>query len=224
MIWSRLINTQWEGISMDIQQGSEEWFLQKLGKISGSKISLLLSEGRSGKESLTRKKYKNELIRERITGKRIESYKTALMKRGIELEPLARVLYEVRNNVMVDQVSFIDHWIIPMAGCSPDGLIGADGLLEIKCPSPENHLGHILEDGVDLIATYYDQVQWQLCVCKREWCDLVSFDPEMPDHLRLFTKRIYRDSDWIEKAEAAVIAVNAEIESTIKQLGDLKNG
>lgn len=206
---------------MDIQQGSDEWFLQKLGKISGSKITLLLSEGRAGKESLTRKKYKNELIRERITGKRIETFKTPLMRRGIELEPLARVLYEVRNNVMVDQVSFIDHPTIAMAGCSPDGLIGHDGLLEIKCPSPENHLGHILEDGKDLIDTYYDQVQWQICVTQRDWCDLVSFDPEMPDHLRLFSKRIYRDTDWIAKAEAAVIAVNAEIETIIKQLGDL---
>ena len=209
---------------MDIQQGSDEWFVQKLGKISGSKISQLLTEGKGGKESLTRKKYKNELIRERITHKRIESFKTPLMKRGIELEPLARVLYEVRNNLMVDQVSFIDHPTIPMCGCSPDGLVGADGLLEIKCPSPENHLGHILEDGIDLINTYYDQVQWQLCVTQRAWCDLVSFDPEMPDHLQLFTKRIYRDADWIAKAEAAVIAVNAEIETTINQLGDLQNG
>ena len=211
-------------LDQSIAQGSDAWFLMKLGKISGSRISDVLTEGRSGNESLTKKKYKNELIRERLTGKRIPSYKTPLMARGIELEPLARAFYEHTYQLMVDQVPFVDHPTIAMAGCSPDGLVGTDGLLEIKCPSPENHLGHLLENGQALIKTYYDQVQWQLVVTQRAWCDLISFDPEMPDHLKMFVVRILVDQDWKEKAEAAVIALNAEIETILTNLKEISNG
>ena len=211
-------------LDQPIEQGSDAWFLMKLGKISGSRISDVLTEGRSGNESLTKKKYKNELIRERLTGKRIPSYKTPLMARGIELEPLARAFYEHTYQLMVDQVPFVDHLTIAMAGCSPDGLVGTDGLLEIKCPSPENHVGHLLENGQALIKTYYDQVQWQLVVTQRAWCDLISFDPEMPDHLKMFVVRILVDQDWKEKAEAAVIALNAEIETILTNLKEISNG
>ena len=211
-------------LDQSIAQGSDAWFLMKLGKISGSRISDVLTEGRSGNESLTKKKYKNELIRERLTGKRIPSYKTPLMARGIELEPLARAFYEHTYQLMVDQVPFVDHPTIAMAGCSPDGLVGTDGLLEIKCPSPENHLGHLLENGQALIKTYYDQVQWQLVVTQRAWCDLISFDPEMPDHLKMFVVRILVDQDWKQKAEAAVIALNAEIETILTNLKEISNG
>ena len=211
-------------LDQSIAQGSDAWFLMKLGKISGSRISDVLTEGRSGNESLTKKKYKNELIRERLTGKRIPSYKTPLMARGIELEPLARAFYEHTYQLMVDQVPFVDHPTIAMAGCSPDGLVGTDGLLEIKCPSPENHLGHLLENGQALIKTYYDQVQWQLVVTQRQWCDLISFDPEMPDHLKMFVVRILVDQDWKQKAEAAVIELNAEIETILTNLKEISNG
>ena len=146
------------------------------------------------------------------------------MARGIELEPLARAFYEHTYQLMVDQVPFVDHPTIAMAGCSPDGLVGTDGLLEIKCPSPENHLGHLLENGQALIKTYYDQVQWQLVVTQRAWCDLISFDPEMPDHLKMFVVRILVDQDWKEKAEAAVIALNAEIETILTNLKEISNG
>jgi len=211
-------------LNQSIAQGSDAWFLMKLGKISGSRISDVLTEGRGGNESLTKKKYKNELIRERLTGKRILSYKTPLMARGIELEPLARAFYEHTYQLMVDQVPFVDHPTIAMAGCSPDGLVGIDGLLEIKCPSPENHLDHILMNGQALIKNYYDQVQWQLVVTQRAWCDLISFDPEMPDHLKMFVVRILVDQDWKEKAEAAVIELNAEIETILTNLKEIPNG
>ena len=211
-------------LDQSIAQGSDAWFLMKLGKVSGSRISELLTEGRGGAESLTKKKYKNELIRERLTGKRIPSYKTPLMARGIELEPLARAFYEHTYQLMVDQVPFVDHPTIAMAGCSPDGLVGSEGLLELKAPSPENHLGHLLEDGKNLIKTYYDQVQWQLACTQRKWCDLVSFDPEMPDHLKMFVVRILVDQDWVTKAEAAVIALNAEIETILTKLKEISNG
>jgi putative phage-type endonuclease len=209
--------------SNQIEQGSDEWFLMKLGKISGSRISDLLTEGRGGKESLTKKKYRNELIRERLTGKRIPNFKTALMHRGIELEPLARSAYEHKFQMMVDQIAFIDHPTIAMAGCSPDGLINDDGLLEIKCPSPENHIDNLLNNGIQL-DQYYDQVQWQLCVCQRSWCHLISFDPEMPEHLQIYCKLITLDDEWKQRAESAVIAFNAEIETILTQLKEIQNG
>jgi putative phage-type endonuclease len=209
--------------SNQIEQGSDAWFLMKLGKISGSRISDLLTEGRGGKESLTKKKYRNELIRERLTGKRIPSFKTALMNRGIDLEPLARSAYEHKFQKMVDQIAFVDHPTIEMAGCSPDGLIDSDGLLEIKCPSPENHLDNYLNDGIQL-DQYYDQVQWQLVCTQRNWCHLISFDPEMPDYLQIYCKYITLDEEWKQRAESAVIAFNAEIETTLTQLKEIQNG
>lgn len=210
-------------IDQPIEQGSDAWFLMRLGKISGSRISDLLSEGRAGKESLLKKKYRNELIRERLTGKRIPTYKTALMNRGIELEPLARSAYEHKFQTMVHQIAFVDHPTIAMAGCSPDGLIDEHGLLEIKCPSPENHLDNYLNDGIQL-DQYYDQVQWQLVCTQRKWCHLISFDPEMPEHLQIYCKDITLDEEWKQRAESAVIAFNAEIETTLTQLKELNYG
>jgi hypothetical protein len=176
-------------------------------------------------ESAYRKRAKFEIIRERITGRRIESYKTALMQRGIDLEPLARAKYEHVKNVMVDQIAFVNHPTILMAGASPDGLLGDYALLEIKCPSPENHLGHLIDDGVDLIATYNAQCQWQLaCMPDRKYVDLVSFDPDQKEHLQLFIKRLYKDEAWIAETEREVIALNDEIENIILKLEEFTNG
>ena len=209
--------------TLEITQGSDAWHQMRLGKITASRIGHIMTKVKVG-ESAYRKRAKYEIIRERLTGRRIESFKTALMQRGIDLEPLARAKYEHVKNVMIDQIPFVDHPTIPMSGCSPDGLVGTDGLLEIKCPSPENHLDHILLNGQALIKAYYDQVQWQLVVTQRAWCDLISFDPEMPDHLKMFVVRILADQDWKDKAEAAVIALNAEIETILTNLKEIKNG
>ena len=204
----------------------------RVGKIGGSRIADLLTEGRGGAESLIRRKYKNELIRERLTGRKLETYKTPAMQRGIDLEPMARAWYEVKNNVFVDQVAIVLHPTIEGGQCSPDGLVDAtNSLIEIKVPNPENHLDNILTDGKQL-EQYYDQVMWQLaCVPgsngneKREYCDLVSFDPEMPDHLQGFVKRIYRDDEYIKNTmETAVIAFLSEIETIVNNLKEIQDG
>ncbi len=208
----------------NIEQGSQEWFEMRLGKITASRISDLMSKIKVG-ESAGRKKLKNELIRERLTGKRIEGYTNAAMERGNALEPLARASYEIRYNLFVDQVSFVNHPVISMAGCSPDGLVGEEGLLEIKCPNPENHLEHFLNDGVDLINRYYNQCQWQMACCtNRKWCDLVSFDPDISEPLQLFITRIFRDEEWIANAEKEVVIFNDEIDTIVKQLKEKYNG
>jgi len=206
-----------------IEQGSPEWMALRIGKIGGSRVADLLTEGRGGAESLTRKKYKNELIRERLTLKKLDTYKTPAMIRGIELEPMARAWYEVKYNTFVDQVAIVLHPFIDGAQCSPDGLVEAtNSLIEIKIPNPENHLDNILTGGKQL-EQYYDQVQWQLaCMPEKEFCDLVSYDPEMPDHLQGFVKRIYRDDEYINNMQNAVIAFLSEIETIVNNLKEIK--
>jgi hypothetical protein len=212
-----------ERIIRDVIQGSPDWMALRIGRIGGSRVSDLLTEGRSGAESLTRRKYKNEIIRERLTGLKLNTFKTPAMQRGIDLEPLARAWYEVKNNVFVDQVAIVKHPTIQDAQCSPDGIIFADKpyLIEIKVPSPENHLDNILTGGKQL-EQYYDQAMWQLaCMPEMEFCDLISFDPEMPDHLKGFVKRIYRDDEYIKTMEDKVILFLQEVETTITNLKEI---
>jgi hypothetical protein len=197
----------------------------KIGKIGGSRVADVLTEGRGGAESLIKRKYKNELIRERLTLKKLDTYKTPAMQRGIDLEPMARAWYEVKYNTFVDQVAIVLHPTINGAQCSPDGLVEAtNSLIEIKIPNPENHLDNILTGGKQL-EQYYDQVQWQLaCMPEKEFCDLVSYDPEMPDHLQGFVKRIYRDDEYIQTMQNAVIAFLSEIETIVNNLKEIQNG
>lgn len=212
-----------ERIIRDVIQGSPDWMALRIGRIGGSRVSDLLTEGRSGAESLTRRKYKNEIIRERLTGLKLNSFKTPAMQRGIDLEPLARAWYEVKHNVFVDQVAIVKHPTIQDAQCSPDGIIFADKpyLIEIKVPSPENHLDNILTGGKQL-EQYIDQAMWQLaCMPEMEFCDIVSFDPEMPDHLKGFVKRIYRDDEYIKTMEDKVILFLQEVETTINNLKEI---
>lgn len=208
-----------------IEQGSPEWMALRIGKIGGSRVSDVLTEGRSGAESLIKRKYKNELIRERLTGKKLDTYKTPAMQRGIDLEPMARAWYEVKYNTFVDQVAIVLHPTIEGGQCSPDGIVeSTNSLIEIKIPNPENHLDNILTGGKQL-EQYYDQVQWQLaCMPEKEFCDLISFDPDMPDHLQGFVKRIYRDDEYINNMQNAVIAFLSEIETIVNNLKENKNG
>jgi len=214
-----------ERIIKGIEQGSPEWMALRIGKIGGSRVSDVLTEGRGGAESLIKRKYKNELIRERLTGKKLETYKTPAMQRGIDLEPMARAWYEVKYNTFVDQVAIVLHPTIEGAQCSPDGIVeSTNSLIEIKIPNPENHLDNLLTGGKQL-EQYYDQVQWQLaCMPEKEFCDLISFDPDMPDHLQGFVKRIYRDDEYINNMQNAVIAFLSEIETIVNNLKEIQNG
>jgi len=211
-------------IIRDIVQGTPEWMALRIGKIGGSRVADLLTEGRGG-ESLTRRKYKNELIRERLTHRKLDTWKSPAMQRGIDLEPMARAWYEVHYNTFVDQVAIVLHPTIEGAQCSPDGLVDAtNSLIEIKVPDPSNHLDNILTGGKQL-EQYYDQVMWQLaCMPEREFCDLVSFDPEMPDHLQGFVKRIYRDDEYIKNMENKVTLFLQEIETIVNNLKEKQDG
>ena len=120
-----------------MEQRSEEWFAARLGKVTASKINDIMANGRSG-EAISRRNYRTQIISERLTGKREEMYVNAAMQHGIDTEDEARDAY-VFDYADVEETGLIDHPTIPMSGASPDGLIGKEGLIEIKCPQPMTH-------------------------------------------------------------------------------------
>lgn len=203
--------------SINVLQGSEEWIKARLGHVSASNLDAVMAKGRSG-ESETRKKYKIRLVAERLTNEPQESFKSSAMEWGIETEPMARMAYEVSRETFVDQTGFWKHPTIPWVGCSPDGLCGDMGLAEIKCPLSTTHLNYILADQVP--PEYYLQVQGQLWVMNREWCDFISFDPRMPQNKKLFVKRCYRSNDTISDIEKAVKQFLNEVDDLIIKLGE----
>jgi len=175
-------------------QGSEAWSRARLGKLTASRVSDALARTKTG-WGASRKNYMAELIIERLTGVPSDSYINDAMKFGIETEPQARSAYEFHYDVEVEKVGFIDHPKMPMAGASPDGLVGKDGLVEIKCPNSATHLDTLLNGTIP--DKYIVQMQFQMAVTDRQWCDFISFDPRLPERMRLWVKRIDRDPSRI---------------------------
>lgn len=200
---------------MTIAQGSPEWFLQRLGKVTASRLSDVLAKIKNG-EAAARASYRAELVAERLTGKSAEGFTNASMKWGTECEPLARAAYEAETDLMVTEVGMVPHPRIAMTGASPDGLVGSVGLLEIKCPETKSHIATILSDAVP--AQYIPQVQWQMACTGREWVDFASFDPRMPADMQLYIKRIPRSLELIATYEQEVETFLAEVEATVNQL------
>ena len=204
-----------------MEQRTEEWFAQRIGKVTASRVADVMATIKSG-EAATRKNYRMQLVCERLTGKKEESFTNSHIERGIELEPVARSMYEINNNFFVKEVGFIEHATIPMSGCSPDGLVGDDGLIEIKCPTVANHIESITGLPVGTVPSkYIPQIQWQMACTGRDWCDYVSFNNELPDNLQLFVKRVYRDDEYIANMEKEVIAFLGEVTETVNKLGEL---
>lgn len=194
---------------MAILQGTADWFEQRRGKVTASRIADLMAKTKSG-YSTSRQNYLMQLLCERLTGKVEESYQSDAMKRGNELEGEARNWYQLETGEVVEQIGFIDHPRIAFAGASPDGLVGKDGLIEIKCPNTATHIGTLRTKQPS--DRYTKQMQWQLAVTGRKWCDFVSFDNRLPDHLAFFCTRIPRDDSVIAEIEAEVTAFLTELD------------
>lgn len=203
-----------------IEQGTEKWFQQRLGKVTASKIADIVAKTKTG-YSASRGNYMAQLVIERLTGVKNETFTNAAMEWGTATEPLARAAYELEKGVMVDQVSFIDHPTIASSGASPDGLVGEDGLIEIKCPNTATHIDTMLSGEAD--KRYICQMQWQLAVTGRKWNDFVSFDPRMPDNLQLFIKRVERDDEHIKELEAEVVKFLQEVDEMLEKLKSIKD-
>ena len=185
------------------EQGSAEWLSMRLGKVTASKVKDVLTKGRGNTPSKTSETYMMELIAEILTGQSKPFFENDAMKWGTETEPQARAMYSVNNNfVDVKEVAFVEH--NDQIGISPDGLIGDDGLLEIKCPNTTTQLKRALSD--DYSSDYKAQIQMQLWVTEREWCDFVSFDPRLECAAGYLQQRVMRDEEYIEEMKTKVYA------------------
>lgn len=203
-----------------IVQGSPEWFAQRVGKLTASRMADVLATTKSG-PSASRKNYLAQLVAERMTGQPAESFSNAAMAWGTEHEPLARAEYEILTDYSVEQVSFVDHPDIEWCGASPDGLVLDGGLVEIKCPNTATHIEYLLAGKPPV--KYQPQMLLQLACTGREWCDFVSYDPRMPEEHRLFVARFKPKRDEILAVEQAAIEFLAEVEQTIQKLNNRFN-
>lgn len=204
-----------------IEQGTEAWAAARRGKVTASRVADVIKKTKSG-YSTSRKNYAAQLLCERLTGKTAESFTNAAMQWGVEKEPEARTAYEFMKNVTVDLVGFVDHPSIAMSGASPDGLVGDDGLIEIKCCNTATHLETLMTGEID--PDYITQIQWQLASTGRKWCDYVGFDPRLPPHLQLFIKRIDRDQRTIIELETEVSGFLRELTAQIAALQEKFGG
>jgi putative phage-type endonuclease len=196
-------------------QGTPEWFALRAGKATGSRIPDVIAKTKSGWGS-SRANYEAQLIAERLTGEVIEGYTNASMAWGTETEPAGRAAYADTVIEPVTEIGFVEHKLILMSGCSPDALVGLDGLAEIKCPNTATHIQTLL--GGVIPDKYQVQMLWQMACTERKWCDFVSYDPRMPASMRLFVKRLERDDKRIALLEEQVAEFLAEVAAKVAAL------
>ena len=203
-----------------MEQGSDAWFNIRIGKVTASRVADVLAKTKTG-YSTTRDNYMAQLVCERLTGQKGESFTNAAIQHGIETEAYARAAYEALRDVLVDEVGFVSHPTIEMSGASPDGLVGEDGLIEIKCPNTATHIETLLSESVP--NKYYTQMQFQLACTGRKWCDFVSFDNRLLTELQVFVKRVPRDDVYIRLIEDEIVKFIGELDTKINQLMKVKN-
>lgn len=198
-----------------IVQGSPEWLAQRVGKVTASRMADLMARTKSG-WGASRTNYAAELICERLTGLAAPCFINEAMRWGTDQEPFARQAYAERMACEVLETGFVDHPEVAMSGASPDGLVGSDGLVEIKAPNTATHLDTLLSGSVP--EKYVLQMHWQMACTGRAWCDFVSFDPRLPEAMRLFVSRVPRDESLVVTLESEVAAFLAELDAKVERL------
>lgn len=199
------------------QQGSHEWLTQRLGKVTASRLSDVCAVGKSGVPAAGRMAYMVELMAEVLTGVPCKSFDgNTDTERGIALEPTARALYEIKTGSFVMDAPFVLHPSIERAGASPDGLVGDDGLIEIKCPRPHSHLAYMTSGEVP--AKYIPQMAWQIACTGRQWVDFVSYCEVMPEHLRLHVIRYETNDQHLHELEERVRCFLSEMDDRLAML------
>lgn len=199
----------------DVVQGSDAWFAMRRGKVTASRVSDIMARTKSG-FAASRENYKSELVLEILTGTTATGFVSEAMKWGTEKEPEARAAYAQTIFEPVTEISFVDHPLLSGAGCSPDGLVGDDGLVEIKCPTTSTFLDIFLNEGIPL--KWMTQMQFQLSCTGRKWCDFVCYDPRMPEGAQLFVKRVERDELFIKTMEEVIGTFIKELNDTVHQV------
>lgn len=199
---------------MSAPQHSLEWYAARVGKATASRMGDLLASTKSG-WGASRGNYAAQLVAERLTGVAAERYESAEMRWGTETEPLARAAYAFYVDVDVTESGFIDHPTIPYSGASPDGMVGEDGLVEIKCPNTATHIDTLL--GASIPKKYLLQAHWQIACTGRQWCDVASFDPRMPESMKLWVQRVHR-CEATTDLEKEVVKFLAEVDGLLQAL------
>ncbi|MGL4232668.1 MAG: lambda exonuclease family protein [Casimicrobium sp.] len=202
-------------------QGSEEWKRARAGKVTASRVADIMATIKSG-EAVSVANYRAELVVERLTGQPYHSmFANAAMRWGTESEPLARAAYEAESGLLVQECGLIDHPEIAMSAASPDGLVGDDGLIEIKCPDTKTHIECLL-DGKPPVK-YLHQMTWQIACTRRAWCDFVTYDPRMPSALQMRIMRWQPEPSIVHMLEARVagfLKTVDDLESRLRAIGE----
>ncbi|WP_413520635.1 lambda exonuclease family protein [Psychrobacter glacincola] len=204
---------------MNLLQRHDEWLSDRVGKITASRVKDISAKPRKGKAlnaTMT------TLLTERLTGEIEDRRISDAMQWGIDNEPNAIAAYENATGEFVVGCGLITHPAISMSGASPDGLIGDDGLIEVKCPNRDTHTNTILTQQVP--EEYMPQITWQLACTGRKWCDFVSYDPRFSEDLQTIIIRVMRDDVDIEALENEVAACNAKLNEIIENLTKTKEG
>jgi hypothetical protein len=212
-----------------IEQGSAEWFAERAGKITASRMSDVMALGEGGffksgprkgqpKPPLkARSNYILQLACERLTGKPRDQINAKSLQWGNDVEPLARTSYEAKKGVLTTACSFVVHPDFSYIGASPDFLVGDIGGGEIKSPlTPEVHLDTWINGLPD---EHIEQIQGGLWVTKRQWWDFVSYHPDFPQHRKLYIQRVTRDDAYIEQLTDACISLEMEVRDIVKAMG-----
>ena len=199
----------------DIVQGSDEWFAARRGKVTASRVADLMARTKTG-FSTSRENYKAELVLEIMTGQTIPNFTSDAMRWGTEKEPEARAKYAETTFEPITEIGFVDHPDILGAGCSPDGLVGDDGLIEIKCPNTSTFIEILLNDKVP--QKWQTQIQMQLDCTGRQWCDFVCYDPRMPEGAQIYIKRVERDDMFIATMREMIQTFIKEVNETVDKI------
>lgn len=199
---------------IDAPQGSAAWLQARCGVPSASRYAAIMATIKSG-EAAERRNYRVDMVVERLTGRPLDGFTTPAMKQGTEREPFARMAYEARTGNIVQEVGFCLHDVLA-TGASPDGLIGDDGGLEIKCPERAAHLRYLQQDAEPPEYTW--QIQGGMWITGRQWWDFVSYQPDFPEHLQLIVRRIERNEEAIKKLAAEVERFLGEIEAELERV------
>ena len=199
-----------------MEQRDEAWFAARAGVITASRVADLMARTKSG-VSAKRSNMIATLTAERLAGQCVETFANDAMRRGTELEPEALNAYAFECDVTVESVAFVLHETIANTGCSPDGLVGDDGLVEVKCPSAMDKHLKALKAGAHAVE-YRWQLQHQLFITGREWVDAVSYDPRWPQGLQLAIKRVFVNAEDQEALKEEIARSNAEIDAGVEEL------
>lgn len=204
----------------DNPQGTAAWIQARIGSATASRAGVIIRRKKDGQPYSGYHDYVYELVQERLTNMAADHYTSPAMQHGIDTEAEAALTYQMMTGATLEQSPFVRHPTIEWAGASPDRLVGKDGLLEVKCPTPRTHLESLL--GSPVSEDYRWQCIWQMACTGREWCDWMSYDGRFDPHLQTKIIRIERKADEIKEAEerfTEFLAIVAERVADIETLG-----